>query len=380
MITHNITLESFAAREKASLVIKDGELRITSKASLKKQPHAIVSASIDEKFALPLRIDITVKIEKQDLSKFNLLVGKGHLSFLGGGIATRTDIYTGDNKPSMYIFDNDIPENEYADISVTYGRQMMWVTVNSECRYSCDSAPYMALIKKNSVPDEFADGITIAFACDKRLIMNVKSMVVAEYENDEPTVPQEIASLPEISPLEIRVKNCAPDLSDEIKNEIIKIDKFLLKDMKKSLKFKRAFELYDKISYVSPHGFRYKVNFGDCNHTIAWISYNSKREQKKHSGYKKADYTVETLNKLAQSSPEFAARVFSQIKVCRNCSSRCSNKWIYEFGGETITGCGWGGGMIFKFTSSDFDDVRKVIIATDDVLAHVSKPYAALGE
>ena len=313
-------------------------------------------ASLDRKFKLPFRIDMTLKI---DSPAIYLVIGRGHIEF-GTAIDENrciTDILGGDYKPNSHLFNHDIPFGEYIDFSVTYGRVAMWVTVNGECRCVSDSDTYIKALLKKQIPDEFIEGFGLKIACDKLAQLTVKSLVVTEYDDDEPSVPTEIKidRTPELlagRPKKSTLEECVGRLDPDIKAEILFNDTYFLKDKKQTLKFKRNIEggyPYSRITYVSIWGFRYKIIISEDYvwHDINWISYNSKREQAKYGGYKKADYTTETLNKLAETSPDFADEMFYRIKECVFCAGAggCPNKTVYEFNGKKKRACGWSDGM-----------------------------------
>lgn len=356
MIIHNIPLESFVPHGKVTLKMDNGELHMNGKASIlnsgKKDANKHY-AYVNNKFKLPFRVDMTVK--KMDSDMFVLTVGKGHLCFSGGFIR-RTDILTGENKPAKYEYDNDIPVNEYTNISVIYGSKMMWVVITDKYCYFSDTVPYIKLLKNDVIPEEFTEGLEFAISCGKSKLI-IKSLTVTEYENDEPDIPAEIANVPKMSAFELYVKSLPP----EVQNEVIKTDEYLLKDMKNRLKFKRTIDNYGNVTYVSPFGFRYKMRSYDAGllHDIAW-----------HTG---DNYIIGTLNKLAEESPEFADKIFSNIRthivgrVCPECKfPNCRNAKTYEFNGKTKQSCG--GALQFKWLPSEFEDVRKVVEAVSAVV------------
>jgi len=171
------------------------------------------------------------------------------------------------------------------------------------------------------------------------------------------------------SKLETAIKN----LPLELKNEILKMDEYLLKDMRKNLKFKRTFEAEgSRISYVSPWGFRYKLYLSGEDivggwHNISWIYYNTQREKQKY-GKHKPDYTVKALHKLAETSSEFANKLFDQMKECVGCRGKVgctAGNSKYEFNGKKKTLCC---GFVFKMIPSDFGDVKKMIKAISEVV------------
>ena len=145
-------------------------------------------------------------------------------------------------------------------------------------------------------------------------------------------------------------------------------------EMKKSMGFKRKIEggyPYSKITYVSPLGLSYKINITDATlcHQLNWIRYNTKREQEKYGGYKKADYTNEALNKLSEESPELTAEIFYRIRECFGCNQNCDYRASYEYNGKKKASCDdINGGIHFKMFSSDFEDLRKFVTAINDVM------------
>ena len=384
MTAHHICLESFIPQGKVSVSTDKDKLRMTTNTAINtlylRNDNPIKSyAYLSEKFKLPFRIDMTVKI---DSPAMYLIIGKGHIGFATGGMDNRriTDILGKDSKPNTHIFDNDIPVNVYVDISVTYGSESMWVIVNDELRCFSNKSPYIKALKNDAVLEELSEGLGFAIACDKRTQLSLKSLTITEYEQEEPVAPAESFEK-ELHPPGLSISEkptieaCIQGLTLDLQKEILRTDEYLLKDMKKSLKFKRRIEggyPCGRITYTSPWGFRYKINISDAYvcHDINWISYNTKREQEKYGGYKKADYTVEALNKLAEDSPEFADEMFFRIKECVVCTggSPCPNKWMYEYNGKKKRGCGWGDGIQFKMFPSDFEDLRKVVDAISDVL------------
>jgi hypothetical protein len=161
-----------------------------------------------------------------------------------------------------------------------------------------------------------------------------------------------------------------------LRHEIVSTDEYLLTDMKKTLKIKRTIEggyPVSKITYVSQHGFSYKIfiDGGYVRHEIGWIDYNTKREQKKHGGYKKADYTMETLGKLAETDAGFAGEMFLRIRECTNCAGNaagagCIHTNLYEFNHMKNHSCG--GKLCFNMFPDDFKDLRRIIACVNDLL------------
>lgn len=82
------------------------------------------------------------------------------------------------------------------------------------------------------------------------------------------------------------------------------------------------------------------------------------------------------LNKLAETSPEFANRMFANInknisgsggEKCQQCATiTCANMKTTEYNGEKRQSCG--GAIHFKWLPSEFEDVRKVVAAVNEVV------------
>jgi hypothetical protein len=182
--------------------------------------------------------------------------------------------------------------------------------------------------------------------------MTIKSLTVTEYENGELNIPAEIADQPELSAFEWYLKS----LPHELRDEVIKTDEYLLKDMKSNLKFRRAIDNYGNVTYESPCGFEYtmlKYETGG-RHETSWVQQKSD----------KPDYTSRLLNKIAESSPELADKMFSSFWICP--TPTCKNCSINEYKGESKETCY--SIIVFKWRPSDFEDVRKIIAAVSEIV------------
>jgi hypothetical protein len=184
----------------------------------------------------------------------------------------------------------------------------------------------------------------------------IKSLTFTEYENDEPDIHEEIANIPELSAFDWYLKS----LPHEVRDEAVKTDEYFMKDMKAVLKFKKSIDKDGKLTYESPCWFRYSMNryaVGE-SHVLSW--------------HKIGDI----LNKLAETSPEFADRMFANInehisgrggEKCNQCVSiTCANMKTTEYKGEKRKSCG--GAVSFKWLPSEFEDVRKVVAAVNEVV------------
>lgn len=382
MVTHNIPFESLIPHGKVSISIDGEELIMTTNSAFKNwftndETPINIYLSLPDKYRLPFRIDMTLKI---DSPAFYLLIGKGHVGFATGMDNRRvTDILGGISKPNTHFFDNNLIMDQYADISVTYGMKAMWVYVNNELRCISRNNPYIKAFKKGILPEEFKNGFNISLSCDKRTKMTLKSLTIVELKNEEISEPAEKVN---INPLPVclsvsekpTLEECIQGLEIDLQKEIIRTNEYLLKDMKKNMTFKRKIEggyPCSKITYVSPLGLSYKIHITGTIlwHQLNWIRYNTKQEQEKYGGYKKADYTNEALKVLTKKSPELAAEIFYRIRECFGCKQNCEYRALYENNGKKKASCDdIFGGIHFKMFPSDFEDLRNFINAINNVI------------
>lgn len=349
MKTHNITLESITTKSKTKVKIENGELHIPAeiKSNGKERHYAYVPG----KYKLPFRIDMTAKISyiTNPPSQFTWYIGKGNVYF-NGGYTEFCDILTGDKGTPNSIYYNDIPSKEYVDISITYGSKAMWITINEKCCLYSNESAYIKLLHDNTVLDELKNGLDIAICGGTGTKLDIKSLMIIEYESDEPKIPEEIMNVPELSTFEWYVKG----LPQRLQEEMIKTDKFLMNDMKNILKFKRAIDKYGHLTYKSPCGFQYTIpdhGVGEFHETNwDWM--------------KKPDYTNVILKKLAESSPEFADKLFEKLWDCS--SPTCKRVSLNEHNGKSKIGCR--STIVFNWLPSEFEDVRKVVAAVNEVV------------
>lgn len=375
MKTHNISLESitpdgltkFGVMKKSSMKVKveNDELHIPAEASKvgKSRHHVYVPG----KYSLPFCVNMTVKARAVQTSEskdtppleLNLYIGSGKVHFEGGHISSN-DILTaaktgtvGDSNLTSFVHYNDIPTKEYVDISVMFGSRMMWVKVDGQYCYVSKKMPYIELMKNNTVPTEFADGLDFSICGGTYTKLTIKSLTVTEYENDEPSISAEIANLPEMSQFELYVKGLPPELHDEM----FKTDEFFMRDMKSSLKFKRTIDKHGHLTYQSPCGFQYGMTYFGTHerHGTNWVQ-----------SPKKPDYTSDVLNKLAESSPKLANELFSNIQICNPHARECKRRTTIEFKGESRQVCR--GSISLKWNPSGFEDLRQLVAAASEVM------------
>lgn len=377
MIIHKIPLDSFLVHGSVSSNISGNELHMTTNTSINtlfsRTDTPIKSYMyLPDKYKLPFRIDMTVKI---DSPAMYLIIGNGHIGLGTGDMDNRniTSIVGEEFKPRQHRANNNIPMGEFVYISAIYGRKAMQLIVNGESRYYSKKDMY---IKSPLLDTKFCDGFEFKLACDKRTSLTLKTFTIIEFEDSEPEFITE--STHELPPPCLSVAEkptieyCIQGLKQELQQAILDTDTYLRETLKKSMKFKRKIEggyPCGKITYVSPLGFSYRLNISGqtITHSMSWIDYNTKREQEKYGGFKKADYSIATIKKLAETSPEFANEIFFRMKECAGCyGGHCMHTSQYEYKGVKKTSCG--GAIQFKMLPSEFIDARKVIEAINKIV------------
>lgn len=321
---------------------------------------------VSDTFKMPLRIDLTIKIDSPGLF---LLLGNGHLNFGTPWSDNRRidDIVEPNYKPRF--FPNHIPIGEFVDISIIYDFKAMQILVNGEERFYSEKEKYM----KSKLLKEFnTTGFILRIACSKRTNLFIRSLSITEYDEvAEIAHTDAILPKPSISNEAVGAEQ-KPNFDDcislqpkTIHDEIIKTDGFLRS--LKPMKFKRIIEKHgNKITYLaSEYGFSYAIYPSNdvMHHSLSWYIITSSKPEFWH---RKADMMEATLNKLAETSPEFAERMFINLTECIACSSRCAVKTLYEFNGKKKLTCH--GGMEFKMCISDFEDVRTFIKTLNELL------------
>ena len=363
MKTHNISLESFLPKKGVKIKIADGVLHVPAEQSQLHKSRQYLSAP--NKYELPFCINMTVDLQfirhHQLTSQLELYVGKGRVYFNGGHISC-DDIFTsvqkastGDNKTANYIFNNGITSKKYTDISLHFGSEMMWVTVDGEYCYASKKLPYLGLLMKNASPVEFADGVDIAMCVGTDTKMEMKSFTVIEYGNDEPAIPEKLLCLTEFSEVELFI-NGLPPITHE---QMHKLDEFLLNDMKKNLKFKRTIDKTNHLVYSSPCGFQY---------TVRELGVGEEHETRWVQSTKKPDLTNQVMQRLNETSPEFATEMFNKLQVCDPAHKPvCVRRTEVELNNESKFVCM--SKIQLPIIPETFEDLRKYIEVVSAVVA-----------
>jgi hypothetical protein len=314
---------------------------------------------LPNKYKFPLRIDMTVKIDAPGLY---ILLGKGHINFgtLWSDNRRIDDIATPARKTMNYH--NHIDMNKFVDISLLYDFKEMQITINGEERYYSKKERYMKFPEFSEMNE---DGFELKIACDKLVNLCIKSFSITEYNDSCGIIHSDVELPAAITKNEILVPGEKPNfdkcislLPAYIQSEVIKTDEYL-KSLR-LLKFKRQLEKNgNKITYVaSSYGFSYAIYLSNdiFDHSLQWYLITKGKPETWH---RKADMMEETLNKLANKSPDFAERMFYNLDDCVGCYKNCLAKTQYQLNDKYKQVCH--GKLKFTMNTSGFEDVRTFI-------------------
>ncbi len=362
MIKHDIELTRFLPKGQVTCEYKDNLLFMTADRAIPTQRFDAEHLSIDsyiylpDRFRLPLRIDITAKI---DSPGFYVLFGKGHVNFgtLWSDNRRIDDIVAPARKIMNYH--NHVNMDQFTGISILYDLNEMQILIDGEERYHSKKERYM---KSPLFRDMNEVGFEFKIACDKLVNTYIKSVSITEYPDSCGIVPvgselpAAITRNEAIAPGEKpSFEKCISLLPVAVQGEIYKIDEYL-KSLK-PLKFKRQIEKNgNKITYVaSDYGFSYAIYLSNdiFDHSLQWYLITSGKPEEWH---RKADRMEEILNRLSASSPEFAARMFRNLEDCVGCYQNCLARTRYVYDNKQKTACH--GKLKFKMGASGFEDVR----------------------
>ncbi len=259
-------------------------------------------------------------------------------------------------------FHNHIDMNEFTNISLLFDLKEMQIIINGEERYYSKRERYM---KSPAFSELNEEGLELKIACDKLVNLGIKSVTITEYGDtcgifhSGTELPAAITKNEVIAPGEKpSFEKCMSLLPAHIQNEIVKTDVYL-KSLK-LLKFKRQLEKNgNKITYTSSdYGFSYTIYLSNdiFDHSLQWyIITNGKPE----TWHRKADMMEETLNRLADTSPDFAERMFFNLDDCVGCCRNCLAKTRYQLYDKYKMVCH--GKLKFRMSVSGFEDVRVFI-------------------
>ena len=361
VIEHKIDLNDFIAKGGVECVFEDNMLYMSTNRSIPSQRFNSELASINsyislpEKYKLPLRIDITAKIDAPGLY---FLLGKGRINIgtLYSDNRRIDDIVAPARKTISYH--NGISMNEFIKISILYDYKEMQIIIDGEERYYSKKERYM---KAPGFAPMNKEGFEFKIACDKLVNLCLKSVCITEYEQScgisqskaEPPIAittNNMISLGEKPTFE----KCISLLPEQIRNEIIKLDEHM--KTFRELKIKRQLEKNgNKITYISSdYGFSYAIYLSNdmFDHSLQWyIITNGKPD----TWHRKANGMEEVLERLYKKTPEFAERMFLNLDDCVGCYDNCLVKTSYYLKDKQKNVCH--GKLKFKMSISGLEDV-----------------------
>lgn len=364
--------EDFIGKGHVEVECRDNLLYMTTKRAIPTQrfdkEHLSIPSYIylPEKYRLPLRIDITAKMDAPGLY---ILFGNGHVNF--GTLCSdnrRIDDIAAPSRKTA-VFHNHMNMNEFTDISILYDLNEMQILVNGEERYYSQKERYM---KGRTLEEAGKDGFELKIACDKLVNLCIESVCITEYESTcgifhlEGELPPAITVNDVVKGDEkLSFEQSISLLPKEFQDEIFKMDEYL--KAQKPLKIKRKIEKNgSKITYVSSeYGFSYAIYLSNdtFNHSLQWYLVTNGKPDTWH---RKADRMEDTLRSLAEKSPEFAERMFFSLDDCVGCYSHCLAKTKYQLKETQKIVCH--GKLMFKMGISGFEDVRTFVEEIKSIL------------
>lgn len=380
MKVHDIDLKSFLTNGQVECELKEKLLHVRTQRAIPTQRFDAEHLSINSyihlpgRFKLPLRIDLTAKIDAPGLY---ILLGKGHVNL--GTLCSdnrRMDDIAAPARKTMY-FHNHMHMNEFTDISLIYDFEQMQILINGEERYYSSKERYM---KAKSFSEMNREGFELRLACDKLVNLCIKSITVTEYEDKSP-ISRQGDELP--APITQNIfmaegekpdfQRCISFLPLDLQAEIVKMDEYL-KSLK-IFKFKRQLEKHgNKITYVAPdYGFSYAIYLSRdiFDHSVQWYLITNGKPETWH---RKADLMEETLDRLGQKAPDFARRMFYSLDDCVGCYRACLAKTRYKWQDKQKNVCH--GKLKFRMASTGFEDVVAFIEEVQSIVRE--KPAAEI--
>lgn len=362
MKKQTIELSRFLQKGQVVCKVENNLLHMTTNRAIPTQRFdrehlSIVSyIHLPEKFKLPVRIDITVKIDAPGLY---VLFGKGHVNF--GTLCfdnRRIDDIVSPTRKTAF-FHNDMPLNEFTELSLIYDLNEMQILIEGEERYYSKSERYM---KAREFKELNKDGFELKIACDKLTNLTIQSITITEYPDtcgivhSENDLPVAFTKNEAIAPGEKPTfEKCISRLPVNIQNEILEMDEYL-KSLK-LLKFKRQLEKNgNKITYVaSDDGFSYAIYLSNhlFDHSLQWYLITNGKPETWH---RKADRMEEALSSLMQKNPSFAQRMFFSLDDCVGCYKDCLGRTRYRLDEKSKAVCH--GKLKFTMNASGFEDAR----------------------
>ena len=364
MKEHKIDLFGIPCKGDAVSEMKDGVFSMTVNRAhplhhCKPNTRCVHYAEIPGRFRIPLRIDITVKM---DVPSLYVVLGEGHLNIDGHSQSCIYDICEPHTK--VHKFDSSVPMNEWFQLSLIYTAQEMQILINGEERYYANRERYM---KSPLFQEMNREGFPLKISCVKRARIDIQSIRIMTYDEDENALQnrehQTILPLPSMD--KPRFENCIALLPKPLHVAVTDMD-IWLKSLR-PMKFKRQItKAGDKISYVaSDQGFSYAIHISESvmYHTLQWYILT---QGKPEFWGRKDNRMEETLQYLAQSDPAYAKRLFHNLYECMGgYGPGCLARSPYTFDNKTIVSCH--GKMYFTMNASEFDDAKRFINTVNEL-------------
>lgn len=372
MKVHNIELTSFIQRGQVTYEIKDDLLYMKTNRSIPTERFDAEHLSINsyiylpDRYRLPLRIDITVKMDAPGLY---LLMGKGHVNFgTPWSDNRRMDDIIAPSRKTMF-YHNHMEMNQFTDISLIYDKNEMQILIDGEERYYSKKERYM---KASNFLELNENGLEVKIACDKLVELCIKTFTITEFEDTCGIIPSG-KELPTAYTYNKAVaqgekpdfETCISLLPENIQTEIKKLDAYL-KSLK-PLSFKRQIEKHgNKITYIaSQYGVSYAIYLSNdiFDHSLQWYLVTNGKPETWH---RIADRMEDTLNSIAVKAPELAERMFYCLEDCVGCYPNCLAKTQYRFGGRQKSVCH--GKLKFRMSVNGFTDVHTFVNEINSVV------------
>ncbi len=366
MIEHDIDMILLKPQGQTYAGIRDGVLCLSS---AKENPFSVCKGirkyyvEAPGRYRLPLRIDISVKVDSPALF---IMLGDGSLDF--GNRRGRVDDICGPHSGKSVFFNSRVPIDEFTDISLIYDLKEMQIIVNGEERYYSANEKYMRAKAFAAMNEE---GFPLKISCDNRMDTHIRQMRVTEYDDSAGII--HLADIAEETQIPTTMpptgkptfESCIAELSAPLCGAVTEIDIWLR--TLHPLKFKRQIDKNgEKITYVaSEQGMSYQVHIsgGVMNHIIWWYILT---QGKPETWGRKADNMENTLNHIAKNDSHFANKLFNSLYKCiGGYGPGCRGKTIYTFDGRKVVACH--GKLHFNMNLSEFDDVKRFIAAVNEI-------------
>lgn len=312
--------------------------------------------ALPEKYKLPLRIDMRIKL---DYPALFLFIGSGHVLFGLPDHNRKIEDLMQISKKLNHDYDffkNRIPLGEFINISITYNLDEMQILIGGEERFYGQKQPYM---KAKNLCEINKEGLSIGLAVSKRSTLSIDKITVTEFETQAPITRGNFEKIKVQTALEhpkATFDTVLSQLPKEYQGKMMEMDSFLTS--LRPMKFKRVIDKNGgKITYIaSDYGVSYGFNIsaGQLTHNFGWYIVTSGKPETWH---RKADFMEETLAEIKTIDHPLATRIFYALNDCVGCyGARCLAKTGYAFDGQKRLSCH--GRVLLRMCEEDFHDAR----------------------